>query len=281
MMGDRENGSESPLSDWPTARYLATDLVEAVHVSSGEPALAAADRLGDGFDQAPVRDLDGKWVGFVLTAELRVQPLAKVEDVTHPLASVIVGSETPIAEVLPLLRAHRFVFVGEPNEPVGFVTPSDLSRQAGRAAFYTRIAAFEIALADLLRRAHNRDDQRGLLRHLSRASRRDVECSFLLARDADTDVDYVAYMDLTDLLVVVGGESRLRREFEIPTQREWQSLTGGLPNLRNDVMHSTREFLSPERSVEKIDDYYQLLGRLTQQAAAAASRHVANAPSTP
>ena len=93
----------------------------------------------------------------------------------------------------------------------------------------------------------------------------------MLARDADTDVDYVAYMDLTDLLVVIGGEPRLRRVFRVGTQKGWQRLTGGLPSLRNDVMHSTREFLSPERSLEKIDDYYQLLGRLTAQAVTGAA----------
>ncbi|HET7664651.1 MAG TPA: hypothetical protein VFK56_00900 [Mycobacterium sp.] len=105
---------------------------------------------------------------------------------------------------------------------------------------------------------------------MTRTSRHDVECNYLMARQDDVDVDYVTYMGFTDLLAAVGGENDLRCRFDVASPRKWQKLVGGLPQLRNDIMHSTRELLSPERDVTKLVDAYDLLQRLSQRATRAA-----------
>ena len=155
--------------------------------------------------------------------------------------------------------------------PTGFVTPSDLSRQAGRAAFYARIAALEVALAELLRVSRHREEQRELLRHLTRTSKHNVECGYLVAREEDVEVDYVAYMTLTDLLDAVGGENDLRVPLGFPNKTRWNESVGGLPGLRNDVMHATREFLSSDRDFDKAIGYWDLIGQLVEGASEAIS----------
>ena len=88
---------EGLISDWPTARYLATNLTDAFAVSSDDTAEFAADRLNDTFDQAPVRDATGTWVGFVRVQDLGNAPGLLVRDVMRPVESAVAAAESPMA----------------------------------------------------------------------------------------------------------------------------------------------------------------------------------------
>jgi hypothetical protein len=251
-----------------TAKHLSTSLEGAETVQAGERAGTAATRLGKAFDQAPVRDGD-EVVGFALTAELTKSPRANVRTLMHPLqAEVVLSPDTPVRDVLPILSRHGFAFVREGDSIDSFVTPSDINRQAGRAHFYLLVAALEVALSDLLRRFAKGRDQSAFLNYLPRDGRFTVECRYLAAERDGLDVDYVTYMEFSHLLKVVGHIDELRRPLDASTRTEWEKKVGSLPDLRNDVMHSTREFLSPTRAVsdlrEKQDLIIQLLDLATE-----------------
>jgi CBS domain-containing protein len=244
------------------ARYLATDIDAADELSGGDRASVAASRLGKHFDQAPVRE-GGKVVGYALTHELKASPRRVVRNLMHPLSpAVIVSPDSPIREVLAILHEHRFAFVEQDEQLVGFIVPSDMNKQAGRVHFYMLVAALEIGLSKLIRDRSTLDEQAAHLRYLSRDAKFTIECRFHADNRMGVDVDYVAYMDFTHLLKIVGNVPNLRTLLGFRGMKDWQEQTGGLPQLRNDVMHSTREFLSPERTVDDLVRYQDAISAL-------------------
>ncbi len=51
----------------------------------------------------------------------------------HPLSpAVIVSPDSPIREVLAILHEHRFAFVEQDEQLVGFIVPSDMNKQAAK-----------------------------------------------------------------------------------------------------------------------------------------------------
>lgn len=245
-----------------SARFLASELEKALSLQTEERASVAAARLGKEYDQAPVRD-DAGVIGYVLTHELMAAPRRLVKTVMHPLSkAVVVDGASPIRDVLPILRDHRFAFMVENQIVLGFIVPSDLNKQAGRAYFYLLIAALEVGLAELIRDNSNLAEQEKWLGHLSRDGRFAVECRFLADQKMHVDVDYVAYMDFTHLVRIVGDVPKLRSLVGIVSTQRWEELTGGLPQLRNDVMHSTREFLSPDRTVADLMRHEEAIATL-------------------
>ena len=60
---------------------------------------------------------------------------------------------------------------------------------------------------------------------------------------AAVEGDLVAYFDFSDLMIVVQRNDELRSVICDWSPRRWKRETGGLVNLRNNVMHPVRNFV--------------------------------------
>lgn len=227
---------------------LQTPLESATFVRAGWTASRAAAMLAQGqFDQAPV--LSGaRLVGYALRIDLEANPTRPVRRVTRPLdQEILLSASAPLAALLTTLRNRRFAFIVGDGGISGFVTPSDLNKHAARAHFYLLIAALEIKMSDLIRQFGQPGEE--LLASLSLASRRLVKRRFREDAADEIEVDYLVYMLFSQLLNVVGRETALLTRLGFTSRSAWRRSSRGLARLRNDVMHPTRAFFGPKRSV--------------------------------
>jgi hypothetical protein len=230
---------------------LQTPLVGATTLHAGWTASRARELLAAGkFDQAPVMSRD-RLVGYALLADLDANPARRVRSATRSLDQGIVLSEAASLEaLLATLRDRQFAFIVGAGGISGFVTPSDLNKQAARAHFYLLIAALEIKLSDLIRERGPKGE--GLLRQLNKPSRALIRRRFREDATDGIEVDYLVYLMFSQLVNIVGRHRDLLNRLGFHSRAEWRRETAGLARLRNDVMHPTREFYGPKRSVSEL-----------------------------
>lgn len=243
---------------------LQTGLDGATFVRAGWSRSRAAKMLAAGqFDQAPV--LSGtRLVGYALRDDLEANPTRRVRGVTRSLdQEIVLSGAAQLSALLATLRDRRFAFIAGDNGISGFVTPSDLNKHAARAHFYLLIAALEIKLSDYIRATGL--PQKRVLHYLNPASQKLIAKRFREDAAAEIEVDYLVYMQFSQLLNIVGREPRLFARLGFDSRSSWGRGTTGLVRLRNDVMHPTREFYGPSRSVSELIDAEQRLFDLLQR----------------
>lgn len=254
-----------------TAKRLQTPLDQALWLESDEPPRTAARRLKkQDFDRAPVRR-GAELAGFADRQTLATTLAREVADCTVPLTpAVLVSATAGLPTLLPVLGTTGMVFVLDGHEVSGFITPSDLNKQLARMHFFLLTGSLEVLLAGLVRWAYPK--QEGALTSLSpeRADR----VRERLARDLDANValDLVTEMEFTDLLRVVAGAESLRTLFGYASRQSFLTATGHLSDLRNDVMHPSRQFLGRRRDVAKLIEIEQQLRTLIGAAATQVGR---------
>jgi CBS domain-containing protein len=242
-----------------------TPMSAALTLSPTTPAADAAARLKrEDFDQAPVVRRDAI-TGYALRRELAEASKGRVQSAMRRLNDrMLVSADATVSDLLHLLCEMHFAFVVDRAGIAGFVTPSDLNKHGARAHFYLMIAALEIGLSDLIRSRVK--DQESLLSLLPVASVRAVRRRYDDDSSADTQVDYVASMEFSHLCRIVRQRDDLRQALGFSTKASWDKLAGGLPTLRNDVMHPTRPFFAENRPLDRLveaeDHLRVLLGRL-------------------
>jgi hypothetical protein len=233
-----------------TSGSLQTELDVATKLRAGWNAGRAADVLQRGdYDQAPVMS-GSNLIGYVLRTELEKRPDRRVRASTRDLnQGVLLSTDAPLRALLDVLRRSSFAFVVGSAGVTGFATPSDLNKHAARAHFYLLLARLEIAGSDLLRRSVEPSSVLAMLGPRSRAT---IERRYREDRSADVEVDYVAYLDFSQLLNVIGRLAGLRSALGFSTSAAWSRATRGLVRLRRDVMHPVRQFYGPSRSVDDL-----------------------------
>ncbi len=222
-------------------RHLQVPLEQAVTFDPDAPADAVLRELRErAFDRAPV--FDGRVVGVVEAASLggcdgSIRDLVRAVDPQQ-----IVSADAPVSLALEWLVETPFLFVLSGRRITGFFVQADLNKQPARLYFYLLVSALEMGLASELRRWRGRDDEK-LLAAMPAAVRRRV----LIARDEalakDTEIDLVDHLTFSEILRVVERIPDIRVPLGSPSQRQWKLRSGPLVDLRNAVMHPTRDLL--------------------------------------
>ncbi len=239
---------------------VATPMQECVMVSPGEvdPAVLALLERKD-FDQAPIGRRHSV-NGVVETSYLRElvahgRPLQLGDAaITFPKLEVV----SPLREVFRVLGGHRAAIVvfdtgereADPYEYVGLITISDLNRHAFRSVIYSLMADLEAALARLIDRAFA--DPWAWVRLLAEDHQATVLGHWELAKRKGVDVGPIAAMNLTNLLTVVAKSEHLRDLLGFPSKSQVDNVSGGIPDLRNRVMHPVRPVVLGEAGVEEL-----------------------------
>ena len=228
------------LADSITVERIQTPLNGATVLQPGDAAERALELLSAGkFDQAPVVR-DGLPIGFVLTQDL-AQTTGTIDDhIREILPHSLTAGDLKLEEVLPWLESQRFLFVLAGRAISGFVVPSDINRQAGRAYFYLAITSLELQAAEAVRAMARSTD---VLRLLSAAEADDITRGLRARRRADVEADEVAEMYLRHLLRIVGQDERIREASGLLTPDEWDQTCDAIKNVRNRVAHATKPLL--------------------------------------
>ncbi len=186
-------------------------------------------------------------VGYVLRRELEAFRRRSVRRLIHPIdISNTVEPRARVIDVVALLAEQPLVFVGDPTDPVAFITPSDLNTRPVRTHYFLLVSALEIGLAGLIRRGMNGDELRPL-ELLSPERRRRILGQFLAARHDGLEVDVVAHFNLVDLLTCVGRDVETRRLLGYNSRSDWDRQTSAFDSLRNAVVHGVRDLVDADR----------------------------------
>lgn len=232
-------------------RHLQVPLEHAVSFGPDHPSNSASAALvARGFDRAPV--LDGhSLVGFVEASRLE-GATGPIRDLVTPLRpEQLVSADAPVSQALEWLLDAPLLFVLSGRRVTGFFVQGDLNKQPARLYFYLLVATLEIGLATQLRQWRGRDENR-LLDRMPLAVRKRALIAREEAMKVDTEVDLVAHLTFSDVLRVVQRIDEIRVPLGSDTRKHWETRTGALTDLRNAVMHPTRELLGTDRTLKDL-----------------------------
>lgn len=213
--------------------FLSTSTV----LAPGDPLRRSVRLLRSlNFDQAPVIEA-GHPTGYVLLRDLE-RGRGTVRSVMKSILPHALTSDlAPIGDVLPSLVVNGFLFVLSGTRISGFVVPSDLNRQAGRAYFYLATTAFELELAELVRDVQRRRDS---LKLLPPAAAGAVRKRLAERTSANVEADVVAEMTLSQLCCVVGRDDGALAAVGFGDHERWSQFWQPVNELRKRVAHPSR-----------------------------------------
>lgn len=252
-----------------TAGQIATALEGAVTVSIDEDPKRAAARLGaHRFDQAPVVQGVDTVMGWASSYYLARAQM--VTDVLTPLsATPIVAASASVAEVLSLVKTG-LVFCVKDHGLNGFITPSDLDKNAVRGHFFVLIAGIERRLADLV---DERVEPEKILRAVN--ARGDSKGRLKRATHSKAELRLVEYLYLSDLITL------FRTQVAVPPP-SCDAALDDLVGLRNDVMHPVKPMVeyASDRDLAALDQSIGRLARWLESLEAAADQGIASSAGT-
>lgn len=201
-----------------------------------------------GFDQAPLLDETESTIGVVLTKVAR----SRMDDGQALTArDAITARLRPPTDIVVLLKAlgtHRAALIEEDGRPSALVTISDLNRHVVLLALYEPLARFEISLADFVQRNSKTDEW---LPALAEHHQAEILGYWELSRRKNVDIGPMARCTLTHLITAVTKIRKLYTMLGFASRRQAEETLGGLPALRNNVMHPVRPLvLRPEDALE-------------------------------
>jgi hypothetical protein len=177
---------------------------------------------------------------------------------------MLVAADMTIGRFLPHLRearfgVPRFYFVLDSHAISGLVTRADLNKEAARAHFYLKIAAFELVLSTVVRAAYPDDAFLGLL---DKGTTLKLETRYRRAMHSDVQVTKAAYLDFRDLLAIVRATPASLRALGIATVSEWDASTSKVAQLRDRVFHTPRNMIDEKLTIDDLVDLDQRLSSL-------------------
>jgi hypothetical protein len=239
------------LSDSIVVGQLQTYLEAATVLLPSSPTQSALKVLRSrNFDQAPVLR-DGVPVGYVLARDLE-NTRGRIEAHIHPILPNALASElAPLNDALSWLTVGGSLFVLRGRSISGFVVPSDLNRQAGRASFFLTLTTLELELANTVRHLQQGWD---VLSALPVPAANAVRKRMNAHVKANVEADVVAEMTLTQLFHVVGTDPGIRARLGITSEEQWRATWAPINDLRLRVAHPTKPLLESPSELEWLMD---------------------------
>lgn len=228
------------LSDSIIVGQLQTYLDHATVLSPSSPSRSSLKELrSQNFDQAPVVD-GGVPIGYVLARDLE-NTRGSVEAHVRPILPHALASETStLDEALSWLAVSGFLFVLHGHAISGFVVPSDINRQSGRAYFFLTLTDLELELAEAVRSVHR---SRDVLEALPAPAARAVRRRMAERVKANVEADVVAEMTLSQLFHVIGTEADMLSRLGFKSNEQWRASWEPINDLRRRIAHPTKPLL--------------------------------------
>lgn len=242
-------------------RTIATPLERAVFLPMGflQAELIEELRSAD-FDQAPIRDVRGEWVGVLgRTEAAQLVESHTPLDSSAPIERKVLPTECSIEELLDTLAKSRGVLVDDAGRPGWLVTVSDLNRHRLRTVLYGTVAELEALSARLIDIVYDEAPWDWLVTLGEDAQARLVGY-WEVSKRRGVDIGPLAGTTLTELLAVISKSTRVREMLGYRSATEFLKDAGRLPDYRNRVMHPVRplvlsheDVLQLKLTLERID----------------------------
>ncbi len=245
-----------------SVRMIMTPRERLVCASPHATVARAMELLGTSFDQLPV--LDGEvFTGLVYRRDLAGRaPMGDITDAVVPgeqLPHVL--ADAPMREAAAALICGPCVMVldKDPKRLVGLIHFSDLNRHPVRSNAYLWLSAFEMAMAELVRK--EAPDPRHWLKVLDEHRQVMILGRWAYDREQNIELDPLEAAELSDLLRAVRTVPTLLERMGY-TRSQFDKKTGHLVKLRNGVMHPVRSIIRRHEDVQQLAQVYSDLREL-------------------
>ncbi|NLV08719.1 hypothetical protein GOC74_02045 [Halomicrobium mukohataei] len=139
------------------------------------------------------------------------------------------------------------------------ITLADLNRRKTKEALYPLLAELESVFASKIGEAYPGEQQIEVIPELGSGT---ID-RWGNARKDGLEMHVAEFMTLSEMLKVVGKTEEIREQFGFSSRNKFDDYTGGLINLRNPVMHSSRTLVHSredlKKLVERIDRCVELI----------------------
>lgn len=180
--------------------------------------------------------------------------------------------DTHLITAMALLRNHPFLLIDyhgllsdqtdltekfgiqrDESERYGIITLADLNTRLVKEMLYPAVAKFEYTLAQALK-SHYPDSDPPENSVGDKAEERWED-----AKERDVETHIVEHMQLSEITNAIKDTERLRNKCGFGSKRKFKNATGGLIELRHQVMHPPRPMI---RDRNELDTVLDRLGRI-------------------
>lgn len=247
-----------------TARMIMTPRERLVSAGPLTTVAEAIDLLDTSFDQLPVLE-EGRFLGLVFRRDIASRPLnARLSEDVVPVEKLIcLPADAPLRDAFVALIGQPCVAVlGEDGRSLaGLIHFSDLNRHPVRSNAYLWLSAFEMTLAEWLRRSV--PDPSEWLNVLDEHRQVLILGRWAYDQRQSIQLDPVEAAELSDLLRAVRTVPGMLERLGC-TRSQFDRKTGHLVKLRNGVMHPVRSIVRRHEDVQQLATAYADLRELLE-----------------
>lgn len=242
------------------------------------------------YDQSPVTEQD-RSIPLGLVSLKHLERLHREGRILEPndraissarLRLRVSSSEVSVEELLRGFRRTRALLVFQLNLTfdsgsgprefwVGLLTIADLNRQQVRLPLYVLMSELEIGLGRMIERVYR--EPWDWIRRLNEESQVRALGYWQLAKRRRVDVSPLEVMTLSQLLRIVAVSKELLRWLGYRSRSEFDDQVGGVPELRNLVMHPVRPLVLSTQEVDDLLTRIRVLRDLQTRISTALDRH--------
>jgi len=242
ITGYRRKGTRlSELRSMLGAQIGARAILEPIQCCPVDaPAAEMRELLGQrGFDLAGVmNEPKGPVVGFVIARELSDGTVRKHQ---KPLnAEHLISVDTPIADLLGVLRAKERAFILIGPQVKGIVTLADLNKPPVRVYLFGLVSLLEMHLRFWIRTAYGDGSWKELLKPKRMENANKLQSERQKLNQQIDLLNCVQVCDLNDLLL---GNEKLRKQLGVESKGKGEKLLRESEKLRDRLAHSQQDLV--------------------------------------
>lgn len=221
--------------------------------SASEPAVEARRvLLARGFDVAGVQEFEsGPVIGMVATQDLTE---GVVRDHLNPIQTIDrISDNTPVANLLHLLKCKERVFVASEAKVWGIVTRADLNKPPIRVYLFGLISLLEMHLQFWISAEFAEESW---IDHLPVQRLEDAKALQRERHQADAAIGLLDCLQFCDKASLFSRSIGLISKFALGSKSMTRDLLGGAERLRNDLAHSQLDLAhgtSWERILKRVE----------------------------
>ncbi len=134
------------------------------------------------------------------------------------------------------------------EEDTYIITLADVNKRVVREPFYSVLSELENQFSSMIEEVYPQDSQKELIPEVSSEAIGRWE----KAKYEGLPLHISEFLSLSDMVKIIAKSEKLRSEFGFTSRNKFDNYTGGLIDLRNEVMHATKTLVHDDEDLNKL-----------------------------
>ena len=253
------NDSIEKLEEIFTKYITVESISEKLETRSGKEEAMTVKNFMDnkGYDVVGINDSKSGLInGYIERSNLKTGKCEKYRKDFQ--VKEIVSNDTPLADVLSVLKDRNRVFVLSKNSVSRIVTRADLQKQPIRLFIFGFISLFEMHLLELIRERFPNDTWKNKLKDDRLEKARKI---YNHRKRKNEEIDLVSCLQLCDKRDILASKEGIIGKLGFKSKNEWNKQLKNIEAMRNNLAHSQdlKEALDPVKITELVDKIKKII----------------------